>query len=247
MARENLVISTITLARSKAEGNLILNSLEMLIDKGIAPIIAVDGGSDREFVEKIESLKGVSIITDKKDGLQGQIKKSLLEAKKTGYRYIFYTEPNKYDFFASQTEIFVDKTMELADNDVNFGIALPSRNQKSYTTFPPFQQYTETVTNNLISSFNGKTYGKDYAYGPRIIESSLVSYLNKIEDDLVWGWMSFLVIIAHRLGKTLHTISLDLPCPENERIETENDKVYRLKQLGDHIKAIYQATKVPLS
>jgi hypothetical protein len=98
----------------------------------------------------------------------------------------------------------------------------------------------------LIARLIGEDGATDYTYGPRIMSSTLVSYLDRITEDVGWGWMSFLTIIAKRLGKSVHSVVLDLPCPEEERSEGEAERIFRLSQLKDHVSAMTQAMRLQL-
>ena len=123
---------------------------------------------------------------------------------------------------------------------------LPTRSEESFATFPPFQRYTEPVANELVRVALDGTHRRDYTYGPRMVTASIVQYSDETIPDIGWGWMSFLLIIAHRLGRGIYTETLDLPCLVAERIDTHEEKMLRIKQLGDHVDAIDQALRQQL-
>lgn len=244
MSCEKLAVSTITFARNEKEENLILEGLSSLSAKKVPSIFVVDGGSRKEFLEQLKTIPKIFLISSLGDGLQNQIAESLKKAKESGAPFIFYTESNKAWFFKEKADEFIEKALNLAEKDPAFGMAIASRTPESFSTFPPFQRYEESVVNKLIADFGGLEQNGDYTYGPRIISSSLIPYLDRISGDLGWGWMSFLLIVGKRLGKNIHTVSLDLPCPPDEQKETEKDKVYRLKQFKNQVDAIYQAVTI---
>ena len=95
-------------------------------------------------------------------GLLAQVRTSLHRAQETGARYIFYTEPNKEQFFAESLDEFLTRAMARADGDHDFGMVLPARSEASFATFPSFQQYTESVANELLRIAIDGTEGRDY-------------------------------------------------------------------------------------
>jgi len=240
MLTENFTVSTITWARDKREENLVYDSLSTISDKNIH-VVAVDGGSREEFLYRIKSLKNISVIISSKKGLQNQILESLKEAQRSN-KYVFYAESNKNDFFENQLDEFIFRAMNIISKNPNTGIVLPSRTKESFSTFPSFQQQSESVLNTILSGFLGKNV-KDFAYGPRIIAGDLIPYLDRLPKDIGWGWMTYILIIAKKMGMSIHAVNLDLPCPKDERVETESDKIFRLKQLRNHIEGMEEGLK----
>lgn len=233
MRIENLSVSTITLARNKNEAVKICDSLKVL-SKHFPIVVAVDGGSSPSFLKDIRNIPHVRILSEK-GGLVTQVKRSLQEAARENKQFILYTESNKLAFFENSLSRF----LELADSyihDPNCGVILPCRTSDSFATFPPFQQITEGFLNLVLSKFTMSEL--DYTYGPRIISASLLSSLNEIGDDMGWGWMSDIILAAKKQNKKIIGIEVDLPCPIDERAETEKDKRHRIKQLRDHLLTI---------
>lgn len=211
------------------------DSLSVLSSKNIN-IVAVDGGSSKEFLGRIKKFRNISVIRSSKKGLQNQVVESLLEAQASS-RYIFYTESNKSDFFRSHLDGFLSRAMTIIDKNPNAGIVLPSRTKESFSTFPEFQQRSESFLNTILSEFIDREVG-DFAYGPKIIASDLIPYLGHLLRDVGWGWMTYLLLIAKKLEKSIYAVELDLPCPRDERENTYADKLLRLKQLKNHIEGV---------
>jgi hypothetical protein len=53
--------------------------------------------------------------------------------------------------------------------------------------------------------------------------------------------MCFLLVVAHRLGRDIITIPMDLECPIAERVDDNRERLLRLNQLRDHIGGIHEA------
>lgn len=243
MSVEKLTVSTITWARDKKEEKDIYDSLFALSAKNIH-VVAVDGGSSEEFLDSLKKFRNISVIRSSKKGLQNQVVESLREAQASS-RYIFYTESNKSDFFRNQFDGFLFRAIDIMDKNPNTGIVLPSRTKESFSTFPEFQQRSESFLNTILSEFLDREMG-DFAYGPRIMVRDLIPYLDRLSRDVGWGWMSYLLIIAKRLGRSIHTVNLDLPCPKDERIETDAIKLFRLRQLRNHTEGIEEGLSLKL-
>lgn len=240
MSAERLTISTITWARDKKEEKSIYGSLSTLSNKNIH-IVAVDGGSSEEFLNNLKNLRNISIIRSLKKGVQNQAVESLNKAQSYS-EYVFYTESNKGDFFRNNLDEFLSKANSIIDKDPNAGVILPSRTKESFSTYPVFQQQSESFLNTILGEFLNKK-AIDFSYGPRIITGDLIPYVGQLPRDISWGWMTYLLFVAENLGKNTYAVDLDLPCPKDERIETESDKLFRLKQLRNHIEAVEEGLK----
>lgn len=238
MSTENLTVSTITWARNRKEEELVYDSLSALSGKNIH-VVAVDGGSSEEFLDSLKKFRNISVVKSSKTGLQNQVVESLRKAQ-TSSKYIFYTEANKSDFFRSHFDGFLSRAMNIVDRDPNTGIVLPSRTKESFSSYPAFQQQSESFLNTVLSEFIERGVG-DFSYGPRIIVRDLIPYLDGLSRDVGWGWMTYLLLISKKLGRSIYTVDLDLPCPKDERENTYADKLLRLKQLKNHIEAIEEA------
>ena len=95
MSYDEVVISTITLARDPNESRLIRRGLSILSTKPVSTIVVVDGGSGDRFLEDVGRIPKVLLAQSRVPGLLAQVRTSLHRAQETGARYIFYTEPNK--------------------------------------------------------------------------------------------------------------------------------------------------------
>src|SRR4051812_17478212 len=106
MNPNEVVVSTITLARDDVESQTIQRGLRMLSSKGFPAIVVADGGSGDEFAATIHAIPGVTLVPPSQPGLQGQVLTSLRSARDLGRDYILYTEPNKPQFFQDKLDVF---------------------------------------------------------------------------------------------------------------------------------------------
>src|SRR5690606_16171379 len=112
----------------------------------------------------------------------------------------------------------------------------PARSSASFVTYPESQRLFEARTNAALTNITELDF--DFCYGPRLLATHLLDAVLELDDAFGWGWMSIPVVAAKRAGQAIHQIVLDLPCPEEERIETGNDAAYRAMQHAQHLKAV---------
>src|SRR4051812_13752182 len=98
MRRDEISIATITLARNEEEEVLMRESLRELAKLKFTVFIT-DGGSRPSFIDFIKSYPNFILSNSTPKGVWQQAKTSLFEAYKQGPGFVFYTEPDKGDFF----------------------------------------------------------------------------------------------------------------------------------------------------
>jgi hypothetical protein len=224
--------ATMTLARSAAEQALLERALRSLAD-GRRPVAVADGGSSRPFLEAIGALPRTTVVPpDGHSGLLAQVKGSLRVAAGTGAHAIFYTEPDKEDFFNSGLEAFLRAASAIEDP----GVVLAARSPRSYATFPPTQRYTEVVINTLCGEYTGVP--GDYSYGPFVVDRRLVAYVLSLTDDVGWGWRPFLFGLTRRVGLRVDLIEADHACPPDQRVEDAAERLHRIRQLEQNLRGL---------
>lgn len=238
METKNVCIATISWARNEGEEKTLRDSLEQLATLNI-PVYITDGGSSKNFIQFMCSIPHFKIFEAK--GLWPQAKTSISKVAEARSKFILYAEPDKLDFFS----MHLKKMMEEINVDENTGVVIASRSLKSFATFPSFQQMTETTINNCCKEITGKEM--DYCYGPFLFNSKLTPLLQKPGDNIGWGWRPFLFAIAHRLGLTIKNYEGDFNCPQDQREDNVDERIYRMKQLTQNIDGIIQATTADLS
>ena len=239
MKYEEIAIATITLARNKKEAAELTASLQQLASLGI-PVTVADGGSIVPFLEFLHSVPTFKIATVNSSGVWAQAKATVQAAHQNSTPFIFYTEPDKKDFFQNGLRHF----LESAQTSDGAGIIMASRSGKGFSSFPPFQQMTESTINNCCSEVIGKN--KDYCYGPFLVKSKLVSYLDLVVEDIGWGWRPFLFAMAHRLGYTVDAFTDDYNCPVQQQGDDSKERIYRMEQLEQNIRGLVLSTMVAI-
>ncbi len=240
MNLSNIAIATISWARSDAEARLIEEGLRHLATLNV-PVFVVDGGSPDDFLARLRSIPGIAVLEPTGPGLQDHVLQSLEAAAASSREFLLYTESDKKWFFQHRLESYID----LSPVDDAVGVVLPARTPESFATFPQFQQYTEIVINTLTDELIHRP--GEYAYGPRLVRNSLMPYLLGLDRDLGWGWQSYVVVVAGRLGYRIVDIPLDLPCPEEQREEGgPQAKFFRVGQLSQHLEGLRHGLRVKL-
>jgi hypothetical protein len=239
MKRGDVVIATITLARSDAEAAVLERSLTALQQHRL-PIVVTDGGSDSRFMQRLASQPDLIVgLSTYGPGLVGQVKSSLAAAMRRGASAILYTEPDKAGFFAHHLLKLIDSAPEPPKT----GIVLAARSPQSFATFPPFQRHTEQVINDLCSRVIGRP--GDYSYGPFLIDRALATRVLEFPSDLGWGWRPCAFGLAARLGYGLLHAVAELPCPDDQRSEDRHDRAYRLRQLQENSRGLLHSQTLP--
>lgn len=239
MNTNDIAIATITWARDKQEEELLEQSLRHLAELKL-PVFICDGGSSENFINFLKSIPHFSLVSPASKGVWSQAKASLFAAFDAGSKFIFYTEPDKQHFF----EKGMATMLAQVNVDEQTGVIKASRTVNAFATFPRFQQMTETTINNCISEIIGTN--ADYTYGPFILNSKLLPYLAALKDDIGWGWRPYATCICKALGLRVENVAGEFYCPPNQRQDTAEERIYRIKQLNQNIQGIVEATMAQL-
>lgn len=227
---KTIAIATITWARNQQEGALLTSALTALAQLQI-PLYITDAGSEPAFVQYLHNLPNSTVLGPEK-GVWPQAKMSLQAAAAAGAEWIFYTEPDKLEFFAQH----LGRMLQQIVPDKTTGLYLASRSARGFASFPHFQQMTETTINRCCAELIGKQ--GDYVYGPFLLYRHLLSYLNAIPDTLAWGWRPYTFLMAHRLGYRIGSFEGDFLCPEDQRQDDRTERIYRMKQLAQNMEGL---------
>lgn len=234
-----IVCATMTLAKDVMDADRLYESVRILVStlsgRG-CPVVIADGGSPAGFIRRIRALPDV-ILSTRPDrdprGLVPQVKRALAEARKQDPSFVLYTEPDKSWFFEHHLVPFLGQ----AADHPQAGLIVAARDKESFATFPLGQRRTEDALNRLCAEFLGPS--GDFVYGPLLINSGLLPYVDKIPDDLGWGWRTFLLAVACRKPYLLVPYTAYFPCPEPQRTEDgEKDRIYRLRQLAENVRGL---------
>jgi hypothetical protein len=228
MNAADVAVATITWARTADEAQVLARSLSRLAD-AVLRVAVADRATSPALSALLDGLPGFRTTVPSEEGLVPQVKASLQLAASFERPFILYTEPDKERFFAAGLQPFLREAP--AADDV--GVVLAARSPGSFRTFPPMQQYTEGVINQLC----GDTIAGpgDYAYGPFLMNRRLLPCVARIHGRVQWGWRPWLFRAARRLGlRVLHLVG-DHPCPEDQRVEDEAERQHRMLQLSQNI------------
>lgn len=233
MHLSEIVVVTMTLARTAAEEEALLASLEKLKATGL-PIVIAEGGSRRPFIRRLSQISG-HVVTSRERGLVHQIKAGIQTAlkkfpRKTG---ILYTEPDKYPFFDNGLVEF----LQHARLSKRHGVVVAARDSRSMRTFPEGQRKTETFMNEVFSWIVGRE--GDYCYGPLLLSRRAAELALTSPAELGWGWRFWTLRKAAEARLKIDTIEKYLPCPKEQRREdSSEDRRYRLKQLKQNLASL---------
>lgn len=231
MDKKKICIATISWARNNEEETLLKSSLLALAQLNI-PVFITDGGSGESFLSFIKAIPHFTLLQATEKGVQAQAKTSLLAASKSNTPFVFYTEPDKEQFFQQELPRFLEQAL---DNE-NTGVFLAARSAGGFTTFPAFQQMTETTINACCAEITGKHF--DFTYGPFLMKASLIKTLNAVQEDVGWGWRPYVFVMAHRAGLSVGAYIGDFACPPDQRTDDRKERLYRMRQLEQNIRGI---------
>lgn len=234
-----IIIATITLARNEAEETELKESLETLVSLNI-PVVVADGGSTPYFLSFLDTLPGVTVLPNKTGGVWPQAKASVKAAAQMDKPFIFYTEPDKKEFFKSGLMQMIAQI----ETRQTTGVVLASRSEEAFASFPTFQQRTEATINSCCEEVTGLQ--TDFCYGPFLLTKNLAPYLDLVNEDIGWGWRPYVFGVAHRLNYDLHPITGDFFCPQQQRADNPKERIYRMKQLEQNIRGLVLSTNVSL-
>ena len=233
MNPSNVVIVTITLARTAKEEGDLLAALGNLAAVDL-PLIIADGGSSEQFVAGVRKLTQF-VIAPPRPGLVPQVKAGLKTAlrKFPGKSAILYTEPDKHPFFKSALLDFLKN----ASAGKMLGVSVAGRDSRSFRTFPEGQRRTEGFMNEAFSWLTGME--GDYCYGPLLLSRRAAELALESPNDLGWGWRFWTMRRALAEGLKIAPIEMYVPCPKGQRGEdSTKDRIYRLKQLKQNLAAL---------
>ena len=242
-AHPDIVIATITWARNVQEADALLKALECLANHAY-PIVVADGGSEGHFLDVLQQLPNVIVhpyVPCGSSRLMSQVKCALAGAGACHPRLILYTEPDKQWFFEHRLATFITQ----AARHMPLGAGVAARDEESFQTYPAFQRYTEAVTNQLCAEYLGQE--GDYLYGPLLINPMLLPHVERLSDDLGWGWRLFAMVIAQRLGLPVTCVTMDLPCPLEQRDEDDRRaRLHRTEQLSHNARGLVAGCRCSL-
>ena len=220
-----------TWARSVDESRALIRSLTRLSDAGY-PVAVADRGTDRDFAAALQRIAGLTVTVPESAGLVDQVQASFRIAAALATPFVLYAESDKEEFFANRLERF----LAAAPSSADIGVALASRSERAFNTFPAVQRYTEGVINHLCSQVTAVP--GDYSYGPFLMSSVLMKNITDLNPALGWGWRPAMFVAASRRGLRIAHVVDDHDCPPDQREEDESARAHRLRQLSQNISGL---------
>jgi hypothetical protein len=193
------------------------------------PIAVADKGRNSTFDAFLRRLRGATLTMPHRPGLVGQVQASVALAATFNKDSIFYTEPDKESFFADGMHSFLRRV----PHEVDVGVAMPSRSDSSFASFPPMRRNTEGVIKHLWAQC--MDVAGDYSDGPLLITRTLLPHIAVLPTHLGWGWRSSTCLAAHRAALRIIHVEGDHPCPPDQRGEDETDRIHRMRQSSQSI------------
>jgi hypothetical protein len=239
MDKSKLSIATITWARDAQEEQVLRESLTRLAALDI-PVFMTDGGSGPAFLDFLYSIPHFTVLAPVGQGLWAQARTSLKAALANQPDFICYTEPDKGNFF----RLALPRLLAAAPPQDQAGVVLASRSAAGLATFPAFQQATETTINRCCAEVIGLE--ADYTYGPFLLRPELVTYVDQLPEDIGWGWRPFTFGVAHRLGYPVVSWQGEMTCPPDQRQDSPQERLYRIRQLHQNIQGLLLATEAKI-
>jgi hypothetical protein len=231
VTESQVALATVTWARTDDEEALLRRTLAAVARAGWRVAVS-DAGARPEFTRCLRSLPGFCVSVPDRPGLVNQVRQAFAAAARIGAPYVLYAESDKELFLRDRLRAFLG-AVEAADD---MGVVLAARSEMSFGTFPPMQRYVEGVVNHLCGE-RMRAPG-DYCYGPFLMPCTLVPELDRVEDDLGWGWRPFVFMSARRRGlRVTHAVG-DYPCPPDQREEGEAERIHRLRQLAQNVRGL---------
>lgn len=227
-------IVTMTLARTVSEARQLEAALRTLSGLGL-PVWAGEGGSMPGFAERIEALSNVQVCplaNGCKPTLVRQVRTAFGKALESDCTWFLYTEPDKRAFFANGLLTLAQASA--APDSAAPGLVLAARTPRGFATFPEGQRIAEGLMNRICGEALGQE--GDYTYGPMLIHRRLARDVERIPENLGWGWRFFLMALARQLRMGIVLRKVGRPCPRSQRGEDDaRSRDYRLRQLIENM------------
>ncbi len=212
--KDNVVVATYSFARNKVEEDTIFESLRKLRQKGY-PVVLSDGGSPRDFVERLETL-GVKVLNGKGLGPTGGQRQAVQAAYESERPIIAYFASDKLNVPNELHKII--RIVETGDAEIATG----KRPWKVMRQLPAVQRFEERVGNKMVGVAAGRQV--DSYYGVFAFNRSLAPIFIAYEDNKFkgksWGRDFYFIVRSAREGHRIASVKINAPySKENMRGE----------------------------
>ncbi len=196
-------------------------------------ILAVDGGSSKEFLDEIENKK-VKIFQQLKKGMGNSRRQANEEAYKTGKEIIVWIDPEKHSLIPKIQEM----SRPILENKAD--LIIPRRN--SLDSLPKAQQHLEDFSNEFFRELTGLDF--DVGAGCRLYKRDLINYFINYRGEYGDKWEILIIPILNALQDGKRALSIDIDYLHDRKqteIEEHDINFYRkrIAQLENFTNAIY--------
>jgi hypothetical protein len=236
----DLVIFNSTLYKddkiSKIRQELALNFFENARKLGIKCVV-VDGGSNKEFLEKLKSFANVTLKIDPSLGM-GESRREALRMAMEKFKnpYFLYADPEKYDLIKEKTISLMISQLRESKAD----IIVPKRtSMKSAPT--KLQAWIEKRANNRARKIMNEGKEKkieeelDLWFGPKMFNQDGAKYFQEYSGTLdKWDSIIVPVVNAYRDGKNIRSVNIDYQYDPSEKKGEEGSREMAEKRLKQY-------------
>jgi hypothetical protein len=227
MNPERVVLATTTKYENGIESDEVRKDLALQLLSSARKIgykvIVVDSSNNADFSNQLRNL-GIVVHLDDKLDLTSQRNAAYKLATQQGTEFILWTEPEKTTLID-----YIPDMMKLFDEE-DLDIVVPRR--KSLSSYPSFQQETETEGNATWKRLTG--IDLDVFFGPRVWRKEVNNYflnansIKKHNDK----WALYIPLLNAVLdNKKVGSIEIDYYYPQQQAETEENSQVFRDKRL----------------
>jgi hypothetical protein len=219
---------------SQVREKLAENFLKNAQDLGIKCVV-VDGGSNEEFLKKVEGLNNVELVVDPSLKMGESRREALRVAmEKFNTPYFLWSEPEKDGLINSDSLEAMIEGLRKKQTD----IVVPKRTTKD--SMPEFQAWIESRANKRAGGLTSKESEKvkeilDLWFGPKMFNREgaefFINYRGKLDK---WDSIIKPVLDAYKAGKRIDPVEVKYTYDPSQTMAEENDKEMKRKRIDQY-------------
>lgn len=210
-------------------------------DLGIHCVV-VDGGSNQEFLDKVKSLKNVTLSIESSLNMGDSRKEALrLAMEKYNTPYFFWVEPEKDDLIKEESLSSIIKELREKKAD----IVVPKRVENN--TLPELQIWIENRANKRATEIMDPALDEsvDLWFGPKMFNKKGAKYFIDYKSNLnKWDTIIGPVINAYKDGLKISSAKVDYKYDITQKDDEKLNPVMKRKRLEQYV-TILKALKDP--
>jgi hypothetical protein len=203
--------------------------------------VVVDGGSNQEFLDKVKSLKNVTLLIEPSLNMGDSRKEALrLAMEKYNTPYFFWIEPEKDDLIKEESLLSIIKELREEKADM----VVPKRIENN--TRPELQTWIENRANKKATDIMDSSLEEsfDLWFGPKMFNQAGAKYFIDYKSNLnKWDTIIGPVIDAYKGGLKIASVPVDYKYDISQKENEESNRIMKhkrieqyatiLKELGD--------------